>query len=270
MDNIERLIRERRSVRTFDKRPIDADTRKQLIEFAAQSENPYGLPIEFRLLDANEHKLSSPVISGGDLYIGGKMKRAEHMEEAFGFAFEQIVLFAQSLGLGTVWIGGTMDRGLFERAMELGAGEVMPCVSPLGYPGQKMALRETMMRKGLKADDRKPFSELFFSGDFNTPLTEEAVGKLSLPFEMVRLAPSAVNKQPWRVVLAENSVHFYLKRAKGFSDGGAGNMQKVDMGIALCHFELAAKEIGLLPKFTINAPPISPASDIEYIASYEL
>lgn len=270
MDNIEKLIRARRSVRTFDECPVDTDTRRQLAAFAAQVKNPYGLPIEFRLLDAEEYKLSSPVVSGGSLYIGGKMKRAEHMEEAFGFAFEQIVLFAQSLGLGTVWIGGTMDRGLFERAMELGEGEVMPCVSPLGYPGKKMALRETMMRKGLKADERKPFAELFFSCDFSTPLTTEAAGKLHFPLEMVRLAPSAVNKQPWRVVLRENAVHFYLKRARGFSDGGAGNMQKIDTGIALCHFELAAKEIGLLPKFTANDPQIPTTPDLEYIASYEL
>jgi hypothetical protein len=62
--------------------------------------------------------------------------------------------------------------------MELKPGEVMPCVSPIGYPAQKMSLRETMMRKGIKADTRKDFSELFFDRSFEKPLSENvACGK---------------------------------------------------------------------------------------------
>ena len=90
------------------------------------------------------------------------MQRLPHAEEAFGYVFERVVLFTEAKGIGTTWIGGTMDRGAFERAMGLEEGEVMPCVSPLGYPARKMSLRETMMRKGVKADSRLPFEALFF------------------------------------------------------------------------------------------------------------
>jgi len=38
----------------------------------------------------------------------------------------------------------------------------MPCVSPLGYPAEKMSLRETLMRKGIQADKRMDFDRLFF------------------------------------------------------------------------------------------------------------
>ena len=82
-----------------------------------------------------------------------------------------------------------MDRKAFERAMLLSENEVMPCVSPLGYPAKKMALRETMMRKGVKADSRLDFEKLFFDGSFETPLPAQNAGELYLPFEMVRLAP---------------------------------------------------------------------------------
>jgi len=61
-------------------------------------------------------------------------------------------------------------------------------------------------------------------------------------------------------------VHFYLNRAKGFG-GGAIDMQKIDLGIALCHFELAAKEMGLEPRF-LQAAPDAAADGLEYIASY--
>ena len=267
MHNIDTLVRGRRSVRTFETRPVSQQTLEQLMTFAEGTANPYGLPMEFKLLDGTKQKLNCPVVVGTDLFVGAKMKQAPHFNEAFGYSFELLVLYAQSLGLGTVWVGGTMDRGAFENAMELAENEVMPCMSPLGYPAKKPSVRETMMRKGVKADSRMAFEELFFDGSFAVPLTPEKAGKLSHALEMVRLGPSAVNKQPWRVVVTGNAAHFYLKRSKGFS-GGIIDMQKIDMGIALCHFDLAAKEAGLEPRFVQSDPGLA-AEGLEYIATYQ-
>ena len=87
--------------------------------------------------------------------------------------------------------------------------------------------------------------------------------------EMVRLAPSAVNKQPWRMVVMDDIVHFYLQRSKNFRAGKL-DMQKIDMGIALCHFELMANELGICTEFTVAEPNISCKNEAEYIASYTL
>jgi len=261
---MEKLVHERRSVRTFDGRELTETDKEKLCAFIKTIDNPYRLPIEFKLLP----KMGCPVVVGTDLHIGAKIKNAPHMNEAFGYAFETMVLYAQSLGIGTVWIGGTMDRGAFEKAMELAEDEVMPCVSPLGYPAEKMSVREKMMRAGVKADSRFSFEEIAFQNSFDTPLTTDAAGKLFLPIETVRLAPSAVNKQPWRIVVADNVVHFYLQRSKNFS-GGRIDMQKIDMGIALCHFALTAKELGISTKFVIEEPNIPPRNGMEYIASYK-
>ena len=161
-----------------------------------------------------------------------------------------------------------MNRDAFEKAMELASDEIMPCASPLGYPAKKMSLREDMMRKAIKADERLPFDELFFDGSFGTPLSKEKAGKWADALEVVRLAPSAVNKQPWRVVACDDAVHFYLKRSKGFNYNEKLDMQMIDIGIALCHFDLAAKESNLNVVFEQNDPKFE--SDAEYIASYHL
>ena len=266
--NVIELIRKRRSVRTFDGSALSGDDAGMILACAEKADNPYGIPIEWKLLDAKEHGLSSPVIVGADNYIAGKMKRVPHAEEAFGYSFEKIVLFAESLGAGTTWIAGTMNRDAFERAMGVTEGEVMPCVSPLGYPAKKMSLRETVMRKGVKADSRSDFGELFFCGDFNTPLTEEKADFLKDALEAVRLAPSAVNKQPWRVVVDGDKAHFYEKRSRGYVSQNGWDLQKIDIGIALCHFELAAKECGLDVCFEIGDPSLSVGEDLQYIASY--
>lgn len=268
MEHISELVRARRSVRTFAPKAVSAEDREKLRTFMEKIDNPYEIPVSFKLLDADGYGLSSPVVSGESLYVGATVQRISHAEEAFGYSFEMLVLYAQSLGIGTVWIGGTMDRAVFERAMDFGAGEMMPCVSPLGYPAKKMSMREAMMRKAIKADSRLAFEELFYDGTFDVPLTEAKAGILAEPLEMVRWAPSAVNKQPWRIIVSENAVHFYLKKTKGFISEAAGNMQKIDMGISLCHFALSAKETGLTARFVIDDPGIASPSDTEYIASY--
>ncbi len=267
--NAMELIRQRRSVRTFDGRPLRAEDREKVLAFAAQVSNPYDLPIAWRILSAKEHGLSSPVISGTDTFIAGKLRRAPHAEEAFGFAFERFVLYAQSLGIGTTWIAGTMNRAAFEAAMALEDGEVMPCVSPLGYPAAKLSLRESLMRKGVRADSRLDFNALFYDGDFNRPLAQAAAGNLNRPLEMVRWAPSAVNKQPWRVVLSGSSAHFFEKRSKGFVDESGWDLQKVDVGIAICHFACGLEEQGIAWRLTTADPGVAVPDGTEYVATIE-
>lgn len=267
MENIFSLIQTRRSVRTYDGAPLKPEHRDALAAYSAEISTPWGIAPEFRLLDAAEHGLKSPVVTGEHLYFAAKLPRQEHAEEAFGYAFEKLVLYAWSLGIGTVWLGGTLNRDAFQKAMDLGSGELMPCASPLGYPAKKPSLRESLMRKGVGADTRLPFGELFFDRDFGHPLTTEAAGPLARPLEAVRLAPSAVNKQPWRVVTAEDAAHFYLKRNKGLVGEATGDLQKIDLGIALCHFCLTAEAEGLKPVLVQEDPGLEPEGDMPYIAS---
>lgn len=259
--NTSELIKTRRSVRTFDGNMISMEDRDKLGTYIETIRNPYDIPVEFVFLDAKEQGLSSPVIKGDTLYITAKAPKGVHSEEAFGFSFEKLVLYAWSLGIGTTWIGGTMKRELFEKAAGLQENERMFCVSPIGYPAKKMSVMEAAMRKGVKADKRKPASELFFDGNFSVPLKVEDE-KISEALEMVRLAPSAVNMQPWRVVRDGSAFHFYVKHNKGYASEGGGDMQKVDMGIALCHFMSVAGG-----EFALEDPGIAVGEGMEYIAT---
>ena len=263
------LVRHRRSVRTFDGRALSQEDADRLMACAQSAENPYGLPIEFRLLSLSRDGLSTPVIIGADTFIAGRMRRVEHAEEAFGYAFETVVLEAERMGLGTTWIAGTMDRAAFERAMDISEGYVMPCVSPVGYPARKMSVRETMMRKGIRADSRDAFSAICFDRSFESPLTPEKAGALRDALEMVRWAPSAVNRQPWRVIVDGKRVHFYEKKSRGFTDAQGWDIQKVDMGIAMCHFVRGVNMTGGKAAFMLADPGLHTPEDTVYIASFE-
>lgn len=261
-------VKTRRSVRAFDGNELPADVISELKEFANSITNPYGVNVRFVFLDAKENNLSSPVLSGEKLYVSAVVKKEEHMEEAYGYAFQKLLMKAHQLGLGTVWIGGTMPRDKFEAASDLKDGEFMPCVSPLGITAKKMSVKEVLMRKGVKADTRKAFEELFYNGSFATPVTESASMGLGLhdALEAVRLAPSAVNKQPWRIVIDGNKAHFFEAHDKGFITPDY-DLQKIDMGIALYNFETQLFSEGRKPEISCDKPEIATPEGIDYVAT---
>ena len=202
------MIKKRKSVRTFDGRPLSAEHLQALEAHIGSQKNPFGVSVTFRLLDTKAHGLSSPVILGEEKYLAAKVKRVPRYEIALGYSFEEACLYALSLGIGTVMLAASLNRSAFEKAINVGADEVMPVASPLGYPAEKKSMREKLMRKGIKADERLPFEQLFFEGDFSCPLSESDTFAEAL--SMARLAPSAANKQPWRAVVIHNLFKHFL------------------------------------------------------------
>lgn len=264
------LVKSRRSVRTFDGNGVSPEVLDELKSFAKEITNPYGVKsIRFEFLDAAENDLSSPVLNGEKSYVSAVASKEEHVDEAYGYAFQKLLMKAHELGLGTVWIGGTMPREKFEAASNLSDGEFMPCVSPLGVTARKMAIKETLMRKGVKADTRLKFEELFFVKNFDTPMTEQHAKENGLfdDLEAVRFAPSAVNKQPWRVVVDGRKAHFYEKHDKGFLTPNY-DLQKIDLGIALYNFETQMTTELRNPVLTVEDPGISVPEGVDYVATY--
>lgn len=264
------MIRHRRSVRTFDGNKLKEEDVRKILQCANAVSNPYDIPIEWKILSAKEDGLSTPVIVGTDAFIAGKLQGVPHAEEAFGYSFEKVLLYADSLNIGTTWIAGTMDRPAFEAAMGLKEGEVMPCMSPLGYPAKKMSLREGAMRKGIKADTRLQPEKLFFDGGFDKALDLSVDAQIADLLEMVRWAPSAVNRQPWRIVKCGNDFHFYEKRDRGYIDKKGFDLQKVDIGIAMSHFDIGLEELGRKAELILDDPGLETTQDVFYVATYRL
>ena len=268
MENLLNLAHGRKSVRTYNGEQLSDADREKLIAYADTIDNPYDIPVRFVWLDAKEHGLSSPVLAGEQLYVAAKIDKVPHAEEAYGYSFEKLILYAWSLGIGTVWIGGTMNRQLFENACGLGSDERMPCISPFGYPAAKPSVKEKVMRMTIKADHRKPLEEIFFENSLATPLSKQKLEALGDLPEIVRWAPSAVNKQPWRIIEKDGIYHFYEKKSKGYVNEATGDLQRIDVGIAMCHFDLAAKAQGWQTELVVSEPDITVEQGMEYVAGY--
>ena len=241
-------VHRRRSVRTYQDTPLTGEEKAALGAYMEKVENPFGIPVRFRLLKKKtsgegEHLGTYGVIKNACDFIAAAVQDQNMGLEALGYSFEKVVLYATSLGLGTCWIGGTFDKTAFAAAMELRDGEMLPCVSPVGHPAKKRAF-ETIMRQVSGGDRRLGFEKLFFEGDFRHSMERRTAGPWGEVLELVRLAPSALNKQPWRIVRDGAQFHFFKAGA-----GKAADIHDVDMGIALCHFHLGAMEKGMKGEF---------------------
>lgn len=257
---IEEAVKKRYSVRNYSDQSVEEDKRIAIRNFIDSISNPFGDKVDFHFLDKvdiNDDKILGTygVIKGAKKYIGATIE-LEHMSlEALGYELEVVILYLAHLGLGTCWLGGTFNRKGFAKALNIGENDAFPIITPYGYPATKKHIKEIAMRKLIKADQRKEWNQLFFKNDFNSPLTKEDAGYLEFPLEMVRLGPSASNKQPWRVLLIDNVWHFYEYKEPGYSDIFPYDIQRIDMGIAAAHFDLAVKEKGILGNFHNKIEP---------------
>ena len=277
------IIQARFSCRTYLKQPIDSHSRQHLEAYAAaQQTGPLGGQARFELVagkDGDLKELKSlgtyGFIKGATGFIvGATTADTRHLED-FGYLLQKIVLYATDLGLGTCWLGGTFTKTSFAQKISVQKGELVPSVASVGIIAKKPRRIDALIRKGANADKRRPWERLFFNDDLNSPLTRKMAGDYAAPLDMLRLAPSASNKQPWRVVKDGSRWHFYLQRTSGYQERRlvkfytVADLQRIDMGISMCHFELSAREIGLQGEWLVDEPRIDEPNELtEYTASW--
>lgn len=273
------IVRARSSKRTYVEDPREAELLAALrAKLVDPPPAPFGNRVRLLLLESFDEKMRGGrklgtygFIKGARNFIVGLAAEGEHGLEDFGYVFEWAVLAATDLGLATCWVGGTLKRGAFARAASAAPDEIVPAVSPVGISPGRRRVFDSTLRLLAGATGRKPWGELFFDGDFKRELSEDGAGRFATALEMTRLAPSASNRQPWRVVKARDaeSYHFFVRRTPGYHKMTAIDLQRIDLGIAMCHFGLCARELGLPGRWTFEQPELGePPGRTEFIASW--
>lgn len=266
-------IKKRCSVRTYQDKELEPDVREMLQNYMDNLENPFGMQVKKYIIDkklASEgEKLGTyGVIKGASTFMGISVPDKNLAHVAAGYEFENLILEATSLGLGTVWLAATFNREGFAAAMGVPKDELFPAISPVGYPAAKRSLTESLMRTAMRSSSRKEWNTLFYLDNFQTPLHKDEAGDYAEPLEMLRLAPSDKNTQPWRVLKSGNSYHFFVTYKSGISRGEE-IIKRVDAGIALSHFHQTALELGLKGCFKQAEPKnIELPQNTYYITSW--
>lgn len=252
MNTLIDIMKQRYSCRSYQLREIDPLTKSELQSYI--NVNSIGLGGEEIKIDIFEKnpssskgmKLDYGIISNHSNYIVGKVNNDASSRMSYGYVVEKIVLKATALGLNSCWVG-YFDPEYFPE-IELSSGLEIPSIVIIGYEG-KATLGDKILKLSTNSRKRKEWNQLFFQNDFSTTLKPRAAGLYEDALEGLRLAPSSGNTQPWRVLMENNGkkIHFFKKPIS--SKYEAKGLHDVDMGIAMAHFELLAKQYRLLGKW---------------------
>lgn len=209
-------------------------------------------------------------IQGAEVYICGSWQRSDARLEWFGYVMQQVILFITNLGLSCCWLGGTFKRAEFAKTEDLSDTEFIPAILPIGYAADKPRPADRLVRRLAGSKHRKDWKELFFKENFNNSLIQSEAGDYANPLEMLRLAPSASNQQPWRIVQQDNFFHFFVCRKKGYGKLLGYDIQRLDIGIAMYHFQAVAAQDDLKGKWLYNDPRIElPDLQTKYIITWQ-
>ncbi len=273
-----KIIGLRHSKRDYLDEPISNELIDRIQSILSENnKGPFGNLVEFKLIEKLAAKADHKVklgtygfISGARYFIAGGINLSmPYILEDYGFLLEKIILHLTDMGLGSCWLGGTFKRSDYANLWGNDKQLVIPAITPVGYPQQSKSIRENIIRWGAKSNSRKPWNELFFDHQFGIALSETIAGDFHLPLEMLRKSPSASNKQPWRVVKHGIYYHFYLLESPGYDKViKTIKLQRIDMGIAMSHFEIICRELGLKGFWQIQQPDIEVKQE-QYLVSWK-
>ncbi|MEW5920122.1 MAG: nitroreductase family protein [Bacillota bacterium] len=177
-------------------------------------------------------------VRGASTYLAFLGERnMENVEARVGYLGEALILEATALGLSTCWISGFFDPWVAALDVKPQEKEKIYAVSPLGYAAAEYSREEKIMSSLIRSRRRKNLHQIARNiKRGNWP--EWVLAGL----EAARIAPSAVNRQPWCFFMENNGVIVVSMR----KPGGANHFSKrLDCGIAMLHFELGARALGV-------------------------
>jgi len=200
------MIFKRKSCRSFTGVPVDPETLESIKAFSMKPLYP-DIKVHWEIVPRNQVKCICPWTTPQLITIYSE--ETDGYLENIGFLFQQMDLYLQTLGLGVCWLGMGRMNPKTTTAVE---GMKFVIMLAFGCP------KGDQLRHDLKGFKRKAM--------------EQIIDKADPRLEPARLAPSAVNSQPWYFTHEGDTIHVYCAK-KG---------SRLDIGIALAHLYVTNEE----------------------------
>jgi nitroreductase len=256
----------RRSVRRYEARRLDAETLAQAQEIASGVKP---------LVPGNRFEvLMRDVAPGEDLVqtMGGYGRLVSpphyfvpyavgerHVLTDLGYRVEQIVVRLTALGIGTCYVGSVGREEAVRALFELPDAARIGAFLSFGYPATGLGGRavNAMARRAAGATNKLPVERIFFHEAFDQPATPPK--ELAPLVEAARLAPSAGNAQPWRLLWRDGTLpprgtlYLFVQRKGRYSTGELGAYRFYDGGICMGNMALALEALGMAGHWELPA-----------------
>ncbi len=211
---IQEAIRQRHTVRKFSDKPIPEEIVALLNERVQEDNGAHRLAIS--LVTGNSDALAGwarvLISKGVNNYFILAGADAPDLDERLGYCGADLMLYAQTLGLNTWWIGGMVskkgvDKNLADASLKVNGIIVVGYGLTQGVPHKSKAASEISRYDG-------PEPQWYTDG-----------------VEALLLAPTALNRQAYQVSGRDGKVSLQCTN---------GSFAGIDLGIGKYHFEVGA------------------------------
>ena len=248
------VIFKRRSVKKYDKTPLDEKTLEEISNQIKSLKPMYdNIKTEVKIIPLEQ--------------VETKKKQAPHYIVIFsepkgdylvnaGYMLQQMDLFLSGNDIGSCWQGSPRPNEDVLKNSDLEFVIVMSFGNP------KKSKPEELHRNDASDFKRKPLNEI------STVRGEDKI------VEAARLAPSAGNSQPWFFTGDENMIHAYGSKPYAVKEHKAPKVKKynvISMGIAIYHLQAALEHFGKKVQIVSdeNAKKNAP-ENYEYVVSLKV
>ncbi len=219
--NLYETIFKRKSVRKLDLTPLDDATLNKIAGSISELEPMYkDIKVEMKIIPQKE--ISNLFTIKAPHYIIVSSENKDGYLTNAGFMLQQMDLLLSSMGIGCCWLG------MAKPAKEIVSGSQLDFVIALAF-GMPL---EPLHRQGISDFKRKPISKISNCNEDNKMIASAL------------LAPSGVNSQPWYFEVKENEIHAYCVKSNIIKAVIFEKLNKIDMGVAICHIWVTSKYFG--------------------------
>lgn len=210
---IKEAMQERHMVRKYIDKPIPSDLVEKLNARIAENNQTYSLSLSLVTGNADGlGALAKMLGKGVKNYIVLAGPDSADLDEKLGYCGADMILYAQTLGLNTWWVGGMYNAKGAQKNMNSGAVHINGVLA-IGY-GQTQGVPHKSKTTAEISSYKGTAPQWFIDG-----------------VNALLLAPTALNKQAFTVRGDGNKVYLTCD---------SGHFAGIDLGIGKYHFEVGA------------------------------
>ena len=246
--NLYETIFRRKSIRRYDPAPLDGNTLTKIMAHTNALKPLYdSIKIEMKLLSQKDVK--SLFQAKAPHYLAVFSEAKDRYLTNAGFMLQQMDLFFSANGIGSCW------QGIPKPTKEIVKRSKLEFIILLAFGKAK----ERLHRENVSEFPRKPFW-----GITNLKVADSLM-------EPAQLAPSAMNRQPWFFTGSASTIHVYRVKSNFLTALMLDKMDKISIGISICHMWLAAKHFGKEVEFIDDREAqTNPLEGHEYVMTVKM
>ncbi len=267
-----KVMEKRKSVRDFDKKSLSSKDRELYLDILENVPKLYeGAEVSYKFFDDKKefYELFDGIAGYNGVLIEAPQYLVIYSEDsekgymAGGYAAERIVLKLAENEIGTCWISTNNNEKLINEKIGLEAGQSVVSILALGYAKNNIKISgifsknrkggyrhvDAKVNKG-EESSRLSATEIVYMDKWGENISFEELEKYGMAESMyyMRLAPSSLNRQPWRFVIVKDGVVLFIREDE-YDDN---KLSFTEAGIAMLYFETAMSADGISGKWDLN------------------